>query len=62
MYMKIANTLRERGYDVEADMAEKDAEEVKSKIIKQDYEYINDKVCKGHFLNFSLQEKIIKNT
>ena len=34
VYMKIANTLRERGYDVEADMAEKDAEEVKSKIIK----------------------------
>lgn len=34
MYMKIANILRERGYDVEADMAEKDAEEVKSKIIK----------------------------
>ena len=27
MYMKIADTLRQRGYDVEADMAEKDAEE-----------------------------------
>ncbi len=32
MYMKIADTLRQRGYDVEADMAEKDAEEVKKKI------------------------------
>ena len=30
-YMKIADTLRKRGYDVEADMAEKDAEEVKAK-------------------------------
>lgn len=34
MYMKIANTLRQRGYDVEADMAEKDAEEVRRKIEK----------------------------
>lgn len=34
MYMKIADTLRQRGYDVEADMAEKDAEEVKRKIEK----------------------------
>lgn len=25
-YMKLADTLRKRGYDVEADMAEKDAE------------------------------------
>ena len=32
MYMKIADTLRQRGYDVEADMAEKDAEEVRRKI------------------------------
>ncbi|MBQ8782474.1 MAG: helix-turn-helix domain-containing protein [Clostridia bacterium] len=32
MYMKIADTLRQRGYDVEADMAEKDAQEVKKKI------------------------------
>ncbi|MGN1102451.1 MAG: tetratricopeptide repeat protein, partial [Huintestinicola sp.] len=32
MYMKIADTLRQRGYDVEADMAEKSAEEVKKKI------------------------------
>lgn len=32
MYMKIADTLRQRGYDVEADVAEKDAEEVKKKI------------------------------
>ena len=32
MYMKIADILRKRGYDVEADMAEKDAEEVKNKI------------------------------
>ncbi len=34
MYMKIADTLRQRGYDVEADMAEKDAEEVRKKIEK----------------------------
>jgi len=34
MYMKIADTLRQRGYDVEADMAEKDAEEVRRKIEK----------------------------
>lgn len=34
MYMNIADTLRQRGYDVEADMAEKDAEEVKRKIEK----------------------------
>ncbi len=32
MYMKIADILRQRGYDVEADMAEKDAEEVKRKL------------------------------
>lgn len=32
MYMKIADILRQKGYDVEADMAEKDAEEVKRKI------------------------------
>ncbi len=31
-YMKLADTLRERGYDVEADAAEKSAEEVKNKI------------------------------
>ncbi len=31
MHMKIAATLRQRGYDVEADAAEKDAEEVKRK-------------------------------
>ena len=30
--MKLADTLRKRGYDVEADAAEKDAEEVKTKI------------------------------
>ncbi len=34
MYMKIADTLRQRGYDVEADMAEKDAEKVRRKIEK----------------------------
>lgn len=34
MYMKIADTLRNRGYDVEADAAEKDAEEVRRKIEK----------------------------
>ncbi len=34
MYMKIADILRQRGYDVEADMAEKDAEEVRRKIEK----------------------------
>ena len=34
IYMKIADTLRQRGYDVEADMAEKDAEEVRRKIEK----------------------------
>ena len=33
-YLKIAATLRERGYDVEADAAEKDAEELKTKIKK----------------------------
>ena len=32
MYMKIADTLRQRGYDVEADMAEASAKEVKKKI------------------------------
>ena len=32
MHMKIAGTLRQRGYDVEADAAEKEAEEVKKKI------------------------------
>ena len=32
MYMKIADTLRQRGYDVEADMAEESAKEVKKKI------------------------------
>ena len=31
-YMKMADIYRSRGYDVEADMAEKNAEEVKSKI------------------------------
>ena len=31
-YMKMANVYRGRGYDVEADMMEKHAEEVKSKI------------------------------
>lgn len=31
-YMKMADIYRSRGYDVEADMAEKSAEEVKSKI------------------------------
>ncbi len=33
-YMKLADTLRKRGYDVEADAAERDAEENKSKIEK----------------------------
>lgn len=33
-YMKIAEILRGRGFDVEADMAEKDAEEVRNKIKK----------------------------
>lgn len=32
MYMEIADILRGRGYDVEADMAEESAEEVKKKI------------------------------
>lgn len=32
MYMKIADILRQRGYDVEADMAEKDAEEIRKDI------------------------------
>lgn len=32
MYMKIADALRQRGYDVEADMAEESAKEVKKKI------------------------------
>ncbi len=32
MYMEIAETLRRRGYDVEADMAEESAKEVKKKI------------------------------
>ena len=31
-YMKLSEILRKRGYDVEADMAEKDAKEVKNKI------------------------------
>lgn len=31
-YLKIADTLRKRGYDVEADAAEKDANEIKNKI------------------------------
>lgn len=33
-YMKLADMLRKRGYDVEADAAKKDAEEIKSKIEK----------------------------
>ena len=33
-YMKLSDILRNRGYDVEADAAEKDAEEVKKKIEK----------------------------
>ena len=33
-YMNLADTLRNRGYDVEADAAEKDAEEVRRKIEK----------------------------
>ena len=32
-YMKLSDILRNRGYDVEADAAEKDAEEVKSKTV-----------------------------
>ncbi|MGN0487212.1 MAG: tetratricopeptide repeat protein [Acutalibacteraceae bacterium] len=35
MYMKIADTLRKRGFDIEADMAEKDAKEIRKKIEKQ---------------------------
>ncbi len=32
VYMEIADTLRQRGYDVEADMAEENAKEIKKKI------------------------------